>query len=94
VSAGQAEFPVIANVNAQQYPASIHEVKRLLTEQVVRPVLWEDCVRTMREHGAETFVEIGPGKVLAGLLRRINRDAVAINVSDLAGVRSFQEVFA
>jgi [acyl-carrier-protein] S-malonyltransferase len=92
VSAGSPSFPVIANVNAQEYPASDHGVKLLLTEQVVRPVLWEDCIRTMRENGAETFVEIGPGKVLAGLLRRIDREAVAINVSDLAGVRSFQGV--
>jgi [acyl-carrier-protein] S-malonyltransferase len=92
VSAGSPSFPVIANVNAQEYPASDHGVKLLLTEQVVRPVLWEDCIRTMRENGAETFVEIGPGKVLAGLLRRIDREAVAINVSDLAGVRAFQGV--
>jgi [acyl-carrier-protein] S-malonyltransferase len=84
VSAGSPSFP--------EYPASDHEVKLLLTEQVVRPVLWEDCIRTMRENGAETFVEIGPGKVLAGLLRRIDREAVAINVSDLAGVRAFQGV--
>ena len=93
VSAGAPSFPVIANVNAQEYPASDHGVKLLLTEQVVRPVLWEDCIRTMRENGAETFVEIGPGKVLAGLLRRIDREAVAINVSDLAGVRAFQGVY-
>jgi [acyl-carrier-protein] S-malonyltransferase len=92
VSAGSPNFPVIANVNAQQYPASDHGVKLLLTEQVVQPVLWEDSIRTMRENGAETFVEIGPGKVLAGLLRRIDREAVAINVSDLAGVRAFQGV--
>jgi [acyl-carrier-protein] S-malonyltransferase len=92
VSAGSPGFPVIANVNAREYPASDDGIKQLLTEQVVRPVLWEDCVRVMRETGAETFVEIGPGKVLAGLLRRIDRNATAINVSDLAGVNSFQVV--
>lgn len=90
VSAGSPGFPVIANVNAREYPASDHGVKQLLTEQVVRPVLWEDCIRTMRENRAEIFVEIGPGKVLAGLLRRIDRQAVAINVSDLDGIRSLQ----
>jgi [acyl-carrier-protein] S-malonyltransferase len=92
VAAGSSSFPVIANVNAQEYPASDHGIKQLLTEQVVRPVLWEDCIRVMRESGAEIFVEIGPGKVLAGLLRRIDRDATAINISDLAGVNSFQAV--
>lgn len=90
VSAGSPGFPVIANVNAREYPASDHGLKQLLTEQVVRPVLWEECIRTMIENCADIFVEIGPGKVLAGLLRRIDRQAVAINVCDLAGVRSFQ----
>ncbi len=92
LSAGSPGFPVIANVNAQEYPVSDHGMKELLTEQVVRPVLWEDCIRVMRESGAETFVEIGPGKVLTGLLRRIDREAVAINVSDLTGANSFQAV--
>jgi [acyl-carrier-protein] S-malonyltransferase len=46
----------------------------------------------MRQSGAETFVEIGPGKVLTGLLRRIDREAMAINVSDLTGVNLFQAV--
>jgi [acyl-carrier-protein] S-malonyltransferase len=92
VSAGSSCFPVIANVNAEEYPASDHGIRQLLTEQVVRPVLWEDCIRVMRESGAEIFVEIGPGKVLGGLLRRIDRDATAINVSDLAGVNSFRVV--
>ncbi len=60
VSPGSPGFPVIANVNAREYPASDQGVKQLLTEQVVRPFLWEDCIRVMRESGAETFVEIGP----------------------------------
>ncbi len=94
LTAGVPRFPVVANVNARTYPTSDHEVKQLLTEQVVHPVLWEDCIRTMRDNGAVTFVEVGPGKVLAGLLRRIDKDAVSVSISDLTGVRSFQEVWA
>lgn len=94
LSAGIPTFPVVANVNARTYPTSDHGVKQLLKEQVVQPVLWEDCIRTMRDSGAETFVEIGPGKVLAGLLRRIDREAASVSISDPAGVRSFQEVWA
>jgi len=83
-----AAFPVLSNVTAQAYPSSVPEAKRLLMEQVVRPVLWEDCVRTMIQSGAEVFLEIGPGKVLAGLLKRIDRTAHTISISDLECIRS------
>lgn len=81
-------FPVVANATGGIYsfPA---EAKQLMVDQVVSPVLWEECVRTMRDAGATVFVEVGPGKVLTGLLRRIDRTAEAVNVSDLAGVESF-----
>jgi [acyl-carrier-protein] S-malonyltransferase len=88
---GAFRFSVVANVNAQVYPTSGAAVKELLTEQVVRPVLWEDCVKTMQQSGADCFVEIGPGKVLTGLLRRIDRKAEAVIISDIAGVRAFAE---
>ncbi len=90
---GKAAFPVIANVNAEPYPGSGDRIKELLTEQVVRPVLWEECVRTMRRNGAELFLEIGPGKVLTGLMKRIERASSAANVSDLAGIDSLQGAF-
>lgn len=86
----EARFPVIANVNASPYPDSIEGIRDLLTEQVVRPVLWENCVRTMRSSGAALFLEIGPGKVLTGLMKRIERGASAANISDLAGIDSLQ----
>lgn len=88
VTPGKSNFPVIANLNAEPYPDSEHGVKHLLTEQLISPVLWEDCIRAMRANGAETFIEIGPGKVLTGLMRRIERSASAVNISDLAGISS------
>jgi [acyl-carrier-protein] S-malonyltransferase len=84
-------FEVIANISARPYPASDSEVKQLLIDQVVNPVLWEDSIRAMLNSGAGTFIEIGPGKVLTGLLRRIDRTAVVVNISGIEDVRSFLE---
>lgn len=83
-------FPVVANVNAQVYPAAAEEVQRLLIDQIVRPVLWDDCVAKMRALEVDCFLEIGPGKVLSGLLRRIDRSLRCKSVCDLEGVRSLQ----
>ena len=66
------EIPVIHNVHAapEAAPARIRD---LLAEQVHAPVRWSDCVRTMQQRGATRQVECGPGKVLSGLARRIDR---------------------
>ncbi len=83
---GAIQFTVIANVNAVPYPAQDRDMKSLLLDQVVSPVLWEACVRKMISMGARIFLEIGPGKVLSGLLKRIDRSVSAISVSDFQGV--------
>jgi [acyl-carrier-protein] S-malonyltransferase len=83
---GAIQFTVIANVNAAPYPAQDRDMKSLLLDQVVSPVLWEACVRKMISMGARIFLEIGPGKVLSGLLKRIDRSVSAISVSDFQGV--------
>jgi len=90
VSFGEARFPVIANLNARPYSSSSAEIRRNLVDQVVRPVLWEDCVATMKQSGAGRFLEIGPGKVLSGLLRRIDKQLSATNISDVQSVRSLE----
>jgi [acyl-carrier-protein] S-malonyltransferase len=90
LAAGTFRFPVVANVNAEPYPPGA-SVADLLLRQIVAPVRWEECVRRMRAMGASSFVEVGPGKVLSGLLRRIDRDAGAASFcapADLAGVRA------
>lgn len=65
-------IPVISNVDAQSHtdPA---EIKELLVRQVVSPVKWEDSIRKLLEEGCDEFYEIGPGKVLTGLMKRISR---------------------
>jgi [acyl-carrier-protein] S-malonyltransferase len=77
----EAETPVVANVTGQpvQQP---DDFKRLLVEQLTSPVRWVDCVRTMHANGVTVFVELGPGRVLSGLVRRIIPDAITFCVED------------
>lgn len=71
---------VIANVDAQYHrdPGSIRDS---LCRQVTQPVLWQRCVERMIEDGVGQFVEIGPGRILTGLMRKINRNVPCANVS-------------
>ncbi len=75
-------LPVVANVNAQ-YVANESIVKDLLIKQVSSPVLWEDSVRNMIKNGVDIFIEIGPGKVLTGFIKRINKDVKVFNVENI-----------
>jgi [acyl-carrier-protein] S-malonyltransferase len=72
-------IPVWSNVDAKPHtdPA---EIRQLLVRQVVSPVLWEDTIRNLMAHGFDKFYEIGPGRVLAGLLKRVQRKADCTNV--------------
>lgn len=83
VPMADARMPVIANATAESVTSAV-DIRRLLVEQVVSPVLWEDCVARMIELGADTFVEIGSGTVLAGLIRKISRDVRVISVNSMA----------
>jgi [acyl-carrier-protein] S-malonyltransferase len=71
----------VANVDAKPNTDAAR-VKELLVAQVAGTVRWEQCVKAMVEAGVDTFVEIGSGKVLAGLIRRIHKPATIHNVSD------------
>jgi [acyl-carrier-protein] S-malonyltransferase len=70
---------VISNVDATAHD-SPDEIRRLLTEQVVSPVRWEESQRKLLAHGHQPFWEVGPGRVLRGLLKRIDRKASADGV--------------
>jgi [acyl-carrier-protein] S-malonyltransferase len=74
VPQGPFRFPVVANVTAETYPAE-GSAADLLVAQICAPVRWEECVRKMASLGASTYVEVGPGKVLSGLVKRIEREA-------------------
>ena len=79
--------PVVTNVEATPN-ADAARVKPLLVAQVCSPVLWDSSVQNMVAAGVTTFVEIGPGKVLAGLVKRIEKQAVTCNVQDASGVKA------
>ncbi|OLS42072.1 ACP S-malonyltransferase [Bacillus sp. MRMR6] len=76
-----ASIPVIANVSAEPMSEAL-EIKENLIEQLYSPVLWEDSVLKMIDLGVDTFIEIGPGKVLAGLVKKVNRTVRTYSVSD------------
>lgn len=75
------EIPVISNVDAEahQDPQDLRDV---LVRQVVSPVRWEDCMRKMLDAGIDEFYEIGPGRVLTGLLKRIHRKTPCTVIND------------
>src|SRR5690606_33104563 len=72
VELGAPSFPVVSNVTAQPVsdPA---DARRLLVEQLTSPVRWTESVRTMAAQGVSAFVEVGPGAVLSGLVKRIEK---------------------
>lgn len=80
--------PVVANVTAQPV-SEPDEIRSLLIEQVTHRVRWRECVLTMCELGVEELCEIGTGKVLSGLARRINRDLGAQSIATPADVEAF-----
>ncbi|MCL4121127.1 UNVERIFIED_CONTAM: hypothetical protein GTU68_015639 [Idotea baltica] len=75
------EIPVVSNVDAATHNEP-DEIRELLVQQVISPVLWEDSIRKMIDSGIDDFYEIGPGKVLRGLLKRINRKLSCSTVND------------
>lgn len=74
-------IPVVSNVDASTH-TDPDEIRSLLVKQVVSPVLWEKSIRKMLDDGVDEFYEIGPGKVLRGLMKRINRKISCSTVND------------
>jgi [acyl-carrier-protein] S-malonyltransferase len=80
--------PVIANVTADQV-SQVTDIRRILVEQVTSRVRWRECVLYMKDHGVDTLVEMGAGKVLSGLARRIDRELNAISVQTPDDIEEF-----
>ncbi len=81
-----ADIKIIANIDAEYYDNSKNIIEGV-SKQLVQPILWQKCMERLLAEGVEDFYEIGPGKVLTGLMRRINRKTKVINVSDLASLK-------
>ena len=73
--------------------AEADEIKANLVAQADNPVKWIDCVNTMKEFGADTFVEAGPGKTLCGFNRRIDRSLKSVNVENLETLQKTLDYF-
>jgi [acyl-carrier-protein] S-malonyltransferase len=84
-----ASVPVVANVTANIATAA-DDIRSLLVEQVYSPVLWEDSVRYLIEQGVDTFVEIGSGTVLAGLIKKIDKNVSVISINSMSALEALQ----
>lgn len=83
-----ASVPVVANVTAQAV-SEPEQIRRLLVEQVYSPVLWEDTVVWLLAQGVDTFIEIGSGSVLAGLIKKVDKTAKVISINSKEAIDSF-----
>uniref|UniRef100_E6Q0B9 [acyl-carrier-protein] S-malonyltransferase n=1 Tax=mine drainage metagenome TaxID=410659 RepID=E6Q0B9_9ZZZZ len=85
ISLSEPRFPVAANVSGGLL-MTVAAVREALVEQVTGTVRWVACVKALKSAGAEVFVEVGPGKVLSGLLRQIDHSQKCLNVDDPASL--------
>lgn len=80
--------PVVANVTGRPFD-SVADIRRLMVRQVTESVQWVEGVRWMSTAGVEQWIECGPGKVLSGLVKRIDKAAAIHNIQDRAGVEAY-----
>jgi [acyl-carrier-protein] S-malonyltransferase len=91
ISIRDLKVPVVTNVEAE-VNTSRDRVKPLLVDQVVSPVRWEESMRTMIKEGIEQVLEIGPGKVLSGLMKRIDSRIETRNLEDLQTLKKMDSI--
>lgn len=80
----EAKVPVVANVTADYHQAGAADISRRLVEQLTCPTLWQKSMERLLGQGFDTFYEIGPGRVLKGLMRKIDRKAEVISINSAA----------
>jgi [acyl-carrier-protein] S-malonyltransferase len=90
---GPLKIPVVTNVAAEVIQTG-DEAREALIRQVSLPVRWEDSMRALIDQGVDMFVEVGPGKVLSGLLRQIDRSVLCVNVEDEKSLQAAVEKLA
>jgi [acyl-carrier-protein] S-malonyltransferase len=84
-----SEIKTIANIHAEYYQTS-QKISDGLINQLTCPILWQKCMERLIDDGLEKFYEIGPGRVLTGLMRRINRKIKVVNISTLQAIEKLQ----
>ena len=89
-SFNDAKIPVVSNIDASERLEAFQILESLI-KQLYSPVKWQDCVKYMISRGIRTFIEIGPGKVLSGLIRRIDGSVKVLNVDKLEDLEKIKE---
>ena len=84
------QFPVISNVTGREVE-TLPEIRQTLQDQVTSTVRWVDCMERLVDLGCDLFIELGPGGVLAGVLKRTRKDVEVISVGDVESVRAGAE---
>jgi [acyl-carrier-protein] S-malonyltransferase len=85
------QIPIVANTTASEI-TTVEMAKEELLNQLCNSVQWQRSIKYMIDNGVTTFIEIGPGRVLSGLIKRINRDVKAINISDVEAIKNINAV--
>ena len=84
------KYKVVSNVTAKEYTEN-NQIKKLLVQQIESPVRWRESIEYMVANGTTTFVEIGPGKVLSGLIKRINKDVKVLNIESVEDIQGIDK---
>lgn len=88
------DIPVYANLNASPYGDTPGDVRTTLAAQISSPVQWEETIRRMIADGADTFIEIGPGETLTGMIKRIDKGVRAVSAAGQAELKDLVESLA
>jgi [acyl-carrier-protein] S-malonyltransferase len=80
------KMPVLANTTGALHSNDPQVIKDVMLRQVTESVRWADCIKAAIQGGGKTFIEFGPGKVLSGLIKRIDKGVTTVNVSDVASL--------
>ena len=89
VTVSELQIPYVTNVTAE-YVTDSANIKGFLEKQVSSSVRWQQSVENMIADGVDTFVEIGPGKTLAGFIKKINKDVNVINVGQVSDIGALE----
>lgn len=92
ISINNIKKPVITNLTGKEIPKK-EDIIDILTKQVMSPVLWEDTINYLVEQGVNRFVEVGPGKVLSGFVKKINKNVEIYNVCDMDSLEKLRSCY-
>ena len=87
INFNNSKSPIISNVTAKEM-INFNQIKELLIKQIESPVKWRESVMYMMENGVKKFIEIGPGKVLSGLIKRIDKNLTITNVNGINDIKN------